>query len=162
MNTIGLAPSTRRKLMWAVALAAAIFLANGLALGGGNGRCYTAEIPAQIVMPDGSEHPAGALKICMTRMHSPVEGLHHTVIDGKPIGLFRSRLDKGEELDGYTRPFFVFARRDDGALELQGLGLPASEGLTTYRMGTTRVTTKWQLAEELGNEDSEVVLLAAR
>ena len=151
-------------LSLAATVAGVILLSGGAAVAGESGRCFTAEVAAMIVLPDGSLHGPGKLKFCVTRMHSPVEALHHTSVDGRAIGLFRSRVGSSEGLGGEPTPFFVFARRIDGILELQGFAHPTRYGkLTTYRVDLkrARVTTRWRLAEEF-SRDEEMILVAAR
>jgi hypothetical protein len=131
---------------------------------GKSGRCFTAEVTASIVLPDGSLHAPGKLKFCLTRKHSPVEALHHTSVDGNAIGLFRSRMGSSEGLGGETSAFFVFSKRNDGALELQGFAHPTRDGnLTTYQVDLerARVTTSWRLAEEFARDEG-MILIAAR
>jgi len=151
-------------LLLAVAVAGVVLLTGGTAVAGQSGRCYTAEIATTIVLPDGSTHAPGKLRFCLTRRHSPVEFMHHTSVDGNAIGLFRSRVGSSEGLDNQSYAFFIFSKRDDGALELQGFAHPRRDGqLTTYRVDLKRerVTTSWRLAEEFARNE-EMILIAAR
>jgi hypothetical protein len=163
MRTKKTGRKTSKRLLVVAAMAGAIFLAGGVAMAGGNGRCYSAEITAFIALPDGSIHDPGTLRVCLTSMHSPVEGLHHTSVDGHPIGMFRSRLGESKGLGGQEVSFFVFAKRGDGALELQGFATAKRDGrLTTYQMDLEQVTTRWALVKEFQAEDSALVLVAAK
>jgi hypothetical protein len=68
-----------------------------------------------------------------------------------------------EGLGGQQSAIFVFSRRYDGALELQGFAHPRRDGqLTTYHVNLerARVTTSWQLAKEFAR-DEEMILIAA-
>jgi hypothetical protein len=151
-------------LLLAAAVAGAVLMTGGTTVAGKSGRCFTAEVTASIVLPDGSLHAPGKLKFCLTRKHSPVEALHHTSVDGNAIGLFRSRMGSSEGLGGETSAFFVFSKRNDGALELQGFAHPTRDGnLTTYQVDLerARVTTSWRLAEEFARDEG-MILIAAR
>ena len=150
-------------LLLAAAVVGAILVTGGTAVAGKSGRCFSAEIAATIVLPDGSTHAPGKLQFCLTREHTPVEAMHHTSVDGKAIGLFRSRVGSSEGLGGQQSAIFVFSRRYDGALELQGFAHPRRDGqLTTYHVNLERerVTTSWQLAKEFAR-DEEMILIAA-
>ena len=150
-------------LILAATIAGAALMTGGTTVAGESGRCYSAEIAAAIVLPDGSTHAPGKLQFCLTRQLSPVEAMHHTSVDGRPIGLFRSRVGNSEGLGGNPSAIFVFSKRHDGALELQGFAHPGRDGqLTTYRVDLkrTRVTTSWQLAEEFAQSE-ELILIAA-
>jgi hypothetical protein len=163
MRTNKTGRKTSKRLLLVAAMAGAIFLAGGIAMAGGNGRCYSAEITAFIALPDGSIHEPGTLRVCLTSKHSPVEGMHHTSMDGHPIAMFRSRLGESEGLGGQESSFFVFTKRDDGALELQGFATAKRDGrLTTYQMALEQVTTRWALAKEFNSDDSDMVLVAAK
>jgi hypothetical protein len=146
------------------ALLCGVLLAVGTAGAGQSGRCYTAEVTATIALPDGSLHDPGRLKFCVTRMHTPVEAMHHTSVDGEAIGLFRSRVGTSEGIDGAATAFFVFAKRGDGVLELEGFAHPGRDGrLITYQvdLARARVTTRWALLEEFAT-DERMILIAAR
>jgi hypothetical protein len=147
----------------AAAVVSAAMLAGGATEAGSSGRCYTAELAAPVVLPDGSTHAPGTLRFCLTRLHSPIEAMHHTSMDGLAIGLFRSRIGVSEGIDDPPSAFFVFTQRGDGALELEGFARPRDDGLlTTYQVdtGRARVTTSWLLAKELGR-DEDLILIAA-
>jgi len=124
------------------------------------GRCYTADVPAPIVLPDGKVYDAGLLRICMRSKLSPVEGLHETSVDGNLIGGFRSRLGTSEATgDG---AFFVFSRTAGGELILEGYAVSQGNRLRTYTLQRPgRVTAVWwsglrTLNDEPAGEDSVV------
>ena len=52
------------------------------------GRCVVADVPAPVVLPDGSVHPAGPLRLCLERNLNPVAELHQISVGGGPQGLF--------------------------------------------------------------------------
>jgi hypothetical protein len=114
--------------------------------------CYRATIPAPIVLPDGSEHPEGDLRICTTRQLSPVEWLHVMYIGGGAIGAFRGRdtvIERGIEP---RPPEFVFLRGSDGSLRLFGFTTSAPSGARLHKL--------IPVAGLRG--ESDVVLIAAR
>ena len=136
-----------------------LILLAGVAMAAETGRCYTAEVPAPIVLPNGDEYDAGELRICMNIKLSPVEGLHETSVDGHPIGGFRSRLGTSEAAgDG---AYFVFSRAAGGRLVLEGYTVSQGNRLRTYYLGRGRVTTSWLSGQramngEFTGEDSVV------
>ena len=98
----------------------------GLALAAGaaeaeeSGSCYGAMTPASIVLPDGSVHAQGELRVCMTRRLSPVEWINVISVNGDAIGAFRGgdgAIERG--LDPH-QPEFVFLKRPDASLQLFG------------------------------------------
>jgi hypothetical protein len=108
-------------------------LAVGAAHAEESGSCYTAMTPATIVLPDGSVHAQGELRICMTRRLSPVEWLDVTSVDGNAIGAFRggdSLIERGVE----PPPEFVFLKRPDGSLRLFGFITSDREGARLHNL----------------------------
>ena len=98
------------------------------------GRCVTADVPFEIVLPDESRHAAGQVRICLSRKYSPVSGLHTAYVDGKATGMYisRSAMSEGRVADG--EPFLLFRRNEAGSLALHGYAVPAGDGhLTSYR-----------------------------
>ena len=80
--------------------------------------CVTARVPEAYVLPDGSEHEAGKLSLCLSETLSPVTGLHRMSVEGHTLGLARSRRSLAESRD-VTDPLVLFRRRG-GRLELVG------------------------------------------
>jgi hypothetical protein len=127
----------------------------------GSGDCLQAEVPTPMVLPDGSEHPAGSLRICMSKNYSPVSGLHKTSVDGRVIGLFRSRQGVSEaEFTGRNDPFVLFHRGENDHLVLVGFAWPSGERLQTYRMNLDRKAMPQRIAGKNGGPP-EMILLAA-
>jgi hypothetical protein len=120
------------------------------------GRCYKADVPAPMILPDGSEHGPGRLKLCLIGK-GPVDGLHKTYVDGIPIGEFRSRRGTSEGRGEAVEAFFVFLRGVDGRLLLEGYAVASGEKLRTYHMGRVRgpTTTAWVSAPEPKGADKE-------
>ena len=82
--------------------------------------CYRAEVAGTIVLPDGSEHAPGALRICTDRALSPVSNLHRLEIDGQPVGMFVStRRGVEQSVDG-SAALYYFKRDAANRLNLVG------------------------------------------
>jgi hypothetical protein len=77
--------------------------------------CVRADIAETFVLPDGSQHPAGPLRICLDRDYSPVAGLHTIAADGRTSGMFLSRRVK-PEVDSPHAPQVAFVRDASGVL----------------------------------------------
>ena len=138
----------------------------------GPGGCISAVIPDAIVLPDGSVHEAGKLRVCYSRDYSPVAGLHQTYINGRAVGMFISQHSATELTSDTDEAFFVFRRTGFGELELEGYAMPNGNGLDTFLIGASRkpgsydVISHWQRARNSAtteqDDDTAVVLLAAR
>ena len=63
---------------WAalVVVGAVVALAPSLTWSENRGQCALIEAPWPIVLPDGSTHEAGSLKLCLQQMWTPASGLH--------------------------------------------------------------------------------------
>jgi len=123
------------------------------------GACVSAQIDQTFVLPDGSEHLAGQLSLCVEATHSPIASLHQMRVDGIPVGLLISRRDVSEARSDES-PYMVFTRLDDGRLVLDGYTERGSAGTTVYalRAPLTRVRT-FMLAE--AETEPAPVLVAA-
>lgn len=151
----------------AVTLAA--LLLSPAAWSGGSGRCISTSVPDTMVLPDGSVHPAGQLRICYTRAFSPVAGLHETYVNGQPVGRFVSRTGQGEAGSEAEGPFFVFSRNTRGALVLEGYADPVGNRLNTYLIqspgrGVYDVVSHWRMSRVMqiaGDRQHETVILLA-
>lgn len=151
------------------ALAFAAVLLAPAAWSGGSGRCIITSVPDPLVLPDGSVHPAGQLRICLTQEFSPVAGLHETWLNGQPVGRFVSRTGQAEAGDGTETPFVVFRRTRGGELVLEGWADPRGRRLNTYLVRTVgqaqpEMIAHWREARELGAKGEpleDVILLAA-
>ena len=147
----------------------ALTLVGGVAAAGELGRCYTATLPSGVVLPDGSTHAPGSLKICLSREYSPVTGLHATYVDGRPIGLFQARARGAEAPADSEDPFFLFLRNANGELVLQGYAVPDGERLCAFNMAPDgnewnlfKVKSRWELlASNRTAGDESMVLLYA-
>jgi len=123
----------RRLGLAAIVIGLVVFGA-GATHGAALSSCYRAAIPAPIVLPDGSMHPEGELRICTTRRLSPVESLHVMYVGGGAIGAFRGRdtlIERGSEP---PQPEFVFLPRSDGSLRLFGFITSDPKGTRLHKL----------------------------
>ena len=97
--------------------------------------CISAAVSELIVLPDGSEHSAQVLTLCLRGDYSPVASLHDTYVNRMPIGRFLSRRGVSE-CPTVTEPFMMFYREPDGRLRLYGYALPARDHMATYLLGS--------------------------
>jgi hypothetical protein len=97
--------------------------------------CVRATIGEPYVLPDGSRHAGGLLRICLDRAYSPVSGLH-TIVAGNVSGTFLSRRGRPESGgEPAAPPRILFARDARHRLHLLGYAVPASGGTEVYWIG---------------------------
>ena len=99
--------------------------------------CVRADVAEAFVLPDGSQHPAGQLRICLDRDYSPVAGLHTIAADGRTSGMFLSRRVK-PEVDSPDAPQVAFVRDASGVLVLRGYTLARGGRVEAYWMAPAR------------------------
>jgi len=92
--------------------------------------CVRADIAESFVLPDGSTHPPGLLRICLDRAYSPVAGLHSISAGDGARGIFFSRRIKAEGAMASAQ--FAFMRDGAGALVLRGYTVPGDGQLEAY------------------------------
>jgi hypothetical protein len=152
------------------AFAITALLLSPAAWSGGSGRCISASVPEALILPDGSLHEAGLLRICLDREFSPVAGLHRAYVDGRAVGRFLSRAGQSEAAADDEKPFVVLRRDRRGALVLEGYADPVGGRLNTYLIqspghASYDVVSHWRTARSVAAEgdrqDHEVILLAA-
>jgi hypothetical protein len=85
--------------------------------------CYSANIPEPFLLPDGSLHEAGSLRVCNDRAYSPVAALHRIQVDGMAVGLHLTRKSSGQS-DTVNDTVLIFNREADGRLRLLGYAAP--------------------------------------
>ena len=159
----------RRLISSLLTLATLLLLgATAPALAGPNSHCYTGDVPSDIVLPDGSQHAAGKLKICLSRSYSPVTSLLETYVGGMPVGLYPGTVETARATEAFEAPFFLFYRNADGALELQGYAIPDGDSVHTYNMSPDgnewnkfEVESRWELASLADGEGGATILIAA-
>ena len=95
--------------------------------------CVTAKLDAPLILPDGSEHPAGSLSLCKTRHESPVSTLYEAFVDKISVGLLQGhRVDT--EASGEGPPYLMFLRDSAGRLRLYGFADPKRDGIEAFIM----------------------------
>lgn len=117
-----------------LAIGAALAMAvvgGGAAAADSAGVCVVAQVSAPIVLPDGSEHPAGALKLCGGPAFSPVTVFQKTYVGGRVVGYFMSRSRQAEAEPGGP-PLITFIKAEGGRLALAGYALPSGRRTTAY------------------------------
>ena len=124
-----------------LAIAVAILVACG-ASAGERKHCLRAEIDETFMLPNGSVHPPGELRLCLIQSMSPVSGAHQTHIDGHAVGYFRSIKTRVATPAGTapSGPYFEFVRNRHGELELRGYAW--TDGSTMLAYDLTRLTKK--------------------
>lgn len=132
-----IAGRTIRSTQAAVAVACVV-LATGIALGEGGGDCVSVRMSVTFVLPDGSVHEPGRLRLCVSRRLTPVTDLYAVKVDGCDVGMFPGRRVEVEESD--TRPYLTFLRNGRGEWELIGLTRPPR---TRGERATTVVVADW-------------------
>lgn len=128
-------PSQRNRVRFGIRLAAVVcaVLIVGATAANAGGVCTSARIDEPFALPDGSEHPAGRLTICLERHHSPVASLHEMLVDGMPVAMFQSDR-RSSEGHSSERSYIVFDRGADGALVLTGFATPGRERMELYTL----------------------------
>jgi len=95
-------------------------------------RCVSLRLPDPLLLPDGSVYPAGQLRLCRKLDFSPVSTLHETYVDGRPVGLLRSRRVANESR-GEGPAVVRFVRDDQGRLALTGYAVRLEREGFAYR-----------------------------
>ena len=98
------------------------------ALAQGRG-CVRATVEEPFLLPDGSQHGAGPLRICLDRVYSPISGLHTIEPADGGRGWFLSRRGRAESAVLAHAPRILFGR--DGRRTLLLLGYAIATGNTT-------------------------------
>jgi hypothetical protein len=148
-----------------VGIAAAALLA-GPAQAQMRGDCIRVELDAPVILPDGSTHEAGTLRLCLDRALNPGTGLHALQVNGVKAGMAMSRIGKGEAAD--ERPCAVFERAADGKLRLIGYAVPAGQRMQTYTLRSfgnkndKSLQANRQLLNEVTAREELIVLAAQR
>ncbi len=103
----------------------------GTAVAGPSAVCVVAQVNAPILLPDGSEHPAGSLKLCGGPAFTPVTVFQKAFVDGRAVGYFASRTRAAEAEPGGP-PIMTFIKTASGKLALAGYALPSQGRNTAY------------------------------
>jgi hypothetical protein len=120
----------RHRLRFGV-LSLAILAAStaAVSVAGDLGRCATVRVPRQVVLPDGSVHEPGDLRLCM-KSHGPNSGTYEIAVNGRAIGQWPSRIGSSDSSD-LKHSLAVFEWVDD-RLALVGYARPAGDKMRTY------------------------------
>jgi hypothetical protein len=121
---------------------ATILLVACVANAGERGHCLRAEIDETFMLPNGSVHPPGELKLCLIQSLSPVSGAHQTHVNGYSVGYFRSVRSKTTVARQAVRaePYLEFERNRYGELELRGYSW--TDGTTVLAYDLTKLNKK--------------------
>jgi len=160
--------ATRTVLRAAGRLAAvmATLIAGGAAWAIVPAHCVALDVPAPFVLPDGTVHPAGELKICLSRNFNPVSGLHRVYIDGIPRGFLLSRIANAEIPKDVTPSALFYG--ESGRLRLVGYTVAANGRVFSYLLWNGHAASGVAVAANSGGTDDGLpepeprVLLAAR
>ena len=137
------------RMTGAFAVALAVTVVAGTVWAGSSGRCHSAFVSSEVVLPNGSVHGPGTLTSCAQRTHSPTRTILELAIDGHPIHMVISRTDLSSSPSEAKAPFFVFHFDAGNRLVLQGYAVPKRGALLTYAMHPDsdrfEVTSSWEL-----------------
>jgi hypothetical protein len=98
--------------------------------------CTSARVAEPFLLPDGSEHPAGKLTLCVSEHYSPVSYLHRTYVDGMAVGMHVSR-HSVSEAPASESAYMLFNRGTDSKLRLVGFARPGREHMDLYALQRT-------------------------
>jgi hypothetical protein len=112
------------KTLGRIALLVLLVVAAAASAQAETGRCVTAEVPSDVVLPDGSTHSAGRIELCMKQRFSPVAGLHTTHLADGFTSMFLSHRSRSEGLLPNAEPYIQFVRASGGQLILDAYAVP--------------------------------------
>jgi hypothetical protein len=112
----------RRSTQLSILILTAALLAVAPGAAHAESRCLTAEVPMPVVLPDGSVHDSGAVRLCVTGRLNPVADFHKIQFEGRAIGEYAGRKIDSEAPLG--RPYMIFHRSANGELILIGYARP--------------------------------------
>lgn len=118
----------------AVILLALFVLPAGFRAETATGRCVSAETTADVILPDGSTHPAGRIQICMTLEYSPVAGLHTTRLADGFAAMFLSDRRQSEGVVEDGRPYIQFFRARGGEWILDAYAVPQGDRMQLFQI----------------------------
>ena len=139
-----------------------MLLLSPVTLAEATGECYIAEVPGPIVLPDETVEQAGQLKICLSRMYSPVAGFHRTSVDGRVAGLYVSRKLTEIEAAEESRAVFAFALHADGTYELESYSCSRGGRRVTFDLRREQVRSRWRVQPARAGIDEAPVLTPVR
>jgi hypothetical protein len=161
--------STLHRTRWILGVVAAAFVAVSTVVAGPG--CLTVTVPTEVILPDGSTHEPGALRLCFDRKLNPVAELQEISLAGMAQGLYVGKTYQAE--GDVARPVVLFHRNADDAWILVGFARPGrnpGERATSVRLTEpSRVqellaarSTRRPTAAPGASETDDVILIAAR
>ena len=149
-----------------LAIAFAVLVTSPQLVAQQRGRCAVTELPGHLVLPDGTVHESGELKVCFEGWHNPSMGRHVIFVGGKKWGYLLSRSGRSDELKADV-PIFVFtARSEHHHVRLLGYAWPDGDRMSIHvlhRPGRKVSGSLADVATLLERADEErFVLIAAR
>jgi hypothetical protein len=69
--------------------------------------CLVGDVPTDFVLPDGSKHPAGALRVCLQGRFNPAIDFRQISVAGNSAGLYQGKAFESEG-ERARRPVFYF------------------------------------------------------
>lgn len=124
--------------------------------------CIRADVEATIVLPDGSSHEPGPIRICLADRLSPVAGLHQTFVDSQPVGIFVSRVAYAEDPPQLRDPIIRFRQTARGHWVLEAYGVPDGSRMAVYWLEPQPSARAFRSVPPPVASDRSVVLIAAR
>ena len=118
-----------------------LFAVTAPAIASGGSNCTTASIAEPFVLPDGTQHEAGQLKLCVEGRHSPIAHKHTTYVDGMVVGLHIGRTGTSEG-PATAGSYVMFGRGVDGRLRLIGYAGPAPITCRSSPSGTRPISAR--------------------
>ena len=123
--------------------------------------CVSANVPGPIMLPDGTFHPPGTIRVCLTDRLSPVAGVHETSIAGRPVGMYLSRVKRLEATpESRPDPLFEFTRTEDGIWILDAYSMPDGNRVVLYQLRPATPRSP-RIATTRAAAGSEVTVMAA-
>jgi hypothetical protein len=127
------------------------------------GQCVRVELNAPVMLPDGSIHETGLLRLCLDRKMNPAAGIHEIELDGV-AQLALSRIDRAEA-DVAAGAVVVFERNRAGELRLIGYAVPDGDRLVTFTIEApgrprSRLQAGGGLLDQPGDEYGKVWIAA--
>ena len=144
--------------IWSVAVVACLTL-GGAARADAPARCVSLDVPSPFILPDGTVHPAGGMRLCLDRNLNPVTGIHRVYVEGAPAGYFMSRASK-PEAPRNADPLVLFYA-DAGRLRLVGYTVTFDGKMFSYRLQNSRVTQGPALALSQGGTSGGLATVLA-
>jgi len=122
-------------------------------------RCLTAEVPLPVVLPDGSVHDSGALRLCVSGRLNPVSDFHKIHFEGNAIGEYAGRTIPSEAPLG--RPYLIFRGTTVMLTEQAKLDHLIAQGEARWEQNRLHEVQDEFAAAQRATEDPVVMVAAA-